>query len=239
MKRILFIFFALMLFAGIANGRTYALILGVSNYQDENSVQWTTASAKKFAELMKKATKDVSILTSRNVNTTNVMSKLNAIAKQAQKGDKIVLFYSGHGLEGGLYMFDGVLTYDEIISALSASKATEKYCFIEACHSGSVAGSQPNSEKWQSKAKTNNIAFFTGCRPDESSYVDPIIGAGVFSQGLIKGLRGKADKNRDKQISVLELFEYAYKDVVNRKNSQQHPQLIAPKAMHNNIIMKW
>lgn len=216
--------------------RTYVLIVGVSNYNDpENNVQWTTASAKNFAKLMQSKTKDVSLLTSSNAGRDNVISKLTAIANRAQKGDRIIFFYSGHGLPGGLYTYNGVLSYNDINRVLSSSAATDKYCFIEACHSGTAAAAQPNSDA----ARQSNITYFVGCRPDESSYVDPLIGGGVFSQGLIKGLRGKADSNRDKKITVLELFKYAYGDVVNRKDKKQHPQLIGPKTMHNNVLMSW
>lgn len=233
-------FFLFMIMACLAvvavQARTFVLVVGVSNYDDpNNNVQWTTASAKNFAKLMQGKTKDVSLLTSSNAGRDNVISKLTAIANRAQKGDRIIFFYSGHGQEGGLYVYNGVLAYNDINRILASSKATDKYCFIEACHSGTAAAAQPNSDA----AKQSNITYFVGCRPDESAYVDPLIGGGVFSQGLIKGLRGKADANRDKQITVLELFKYAYGDVVNRKNKQQHPQLIGPKSMHNNVLMSW
>lgn len=240
MKRILTLLLAIMLVAGLANARTYALVLGVSNYQDsQNNVQWTTASAKKFAQMLKTKAKNVSLLTSSNVSRANVMEKLNAIVNRATKNDQIILFYSGHGVPGGLYTFDGVLSYDDIIDALARSQAGAKYCLIEACHSGSAAASAPNKSSYESKAKSNNITFMTACRPEESAIASGAIGGGVFSQALIKGMQGKADKDRNKQITIIELFEYAYNDVVKRVNSAQHPQLIGPKAMHKNVIISW
>lgn len=240
MKRNLLLLIAILLLSATGFARTYALVLGISNYQNpEDNVQWTTSAAKKFAQALKAKTSNVSLLTSRNVTRANIMEKLKAIANRAEKDDQIILFYSGHGLEGGLYTFDGVLSYDDIINVLSSSKAGAKYCFIEACHSGSVAACAPNKDAVGARANSNNIMFFTACRPDESAIATGLVGAGGFSQALMKGLQGKADKNRDKKISVIELFEYTYNDVVKRFDSQQHPQLIGPKSMHNNIIITW
>ena len=243
MKRYFLLLIAAFLLAITANARTYALVVGISNYHDGiNDVQWTTASAKKFASMLKAHTKDVSILTSKYATGSNILSKLGAIAKSAGADDRIIFFYSGHGETGGLATPSGILPYDQIIKVLASSKAKYKFCFIEACHSGSVAASAPNSPGWHSAAKKNNIVFFTGCRPEESSMVSATIGSGLFSQALIKGLRGKADYNRDKGITVLELFKYTFNDVVQRAkaiNAEQHPQLIGPKALQDVVILKW
>lgn len=240
MKRILTLIMAVLLFAGAIEARTYALVVGISNYHDpQNDVQWTTASAKRFAKMLQQHTKDVSIVTGKHATHDNILGKLQAICKRAQPDDRIIFFYSGHGLPGGICPVDGLLSYDEICNALAKSRAKNKFCFIEACHSGSVKESSPNAKAIQRHADRGNVAFFVGCRPEESSIVLGTIGAGAFSQALITGLRGKSDYNGDKAITVMELFKYAYNDVLHRLGGKQHPQLICPKSMHDTPVIRW
>ena len=68
---------------------------------------------------------------------------------------------------------------------------------------------------------------------------------------MAKGLRGKADYNSDKDVTLIELFKYIYNDITNKSSKSvytdengntyhhyQHPTLIAPKALHNRVIIR-
>ena len=35
------------------------------------------------------------------------------------------------------------------------------------------------------------------------------------------------------------MFNYVYKDVLNRSKNGQHPQLIGPKSMYGKVMTKW
>jgi uncharacterized caspase-like protein len=68
----------------------------------------------------------------------------------------------------------------------------------------------------------------------------------IFGQAVIKGLRGMADKNRDRSVTLIELYEYVYNEVVSRMNGSrevggmvQHPQLICPSRANNVVLAKW
>lgn len=63
--------------------------------------------------------------------------------------------------------------------------------------------------------------------------------------------RGMADTDHNKEVTVMELFKYIYKDVtarVEKRNSnapddrykvRQHPQLVAAKRSYNMVLTKW
>ncbi len=188
---------------------------------------------------METQTKDITLLTSSNVTRSNVLEKLRMICNRAQKGDRIIFFYSGHGISGAICGYDSPIAYDEIINVLSTSEASEKICFIDACHAGSMAkGATDNS--WTKSIKgAKDQAFFVSCRADEYSAENPFLGAGYFTQALLKGLRGKSDRNNDRNITVIELFRYIYGDVLKHSRQKQHPQLIAPKSMYDVVVCKW
>lgn len=234
MKRILTLFIMLLVMTG-AYARTFVLITGVSSYQNsENNLSQTTKDAKNFKKVMDQMTKDVTILTSQYANRNNILEKMRAIANRAQSGDKIIFFYSGHGTPGSICPYDQLISYDEIIEILQGSSASEKFCFIDACHAGSVVSADNYN-----LAPDSGIMFFMSSRSDEYSKENSALGAGFFTQGLIKGIRGKADDNGDKNITVNELFRYIYADVVKRSKEQQHPQLIGSKSMINSVVASW
>lgn len=240
MKHIILILLVVLFSAMSLNARTFVLATGVSNYGNEDvNLSQTTKDAKRFKEVMETQTKDITLLTSKNVTRANVLEKLRAICNRAQKDDRVIFFYSGHGMPGAICGYDAAIAYDDIVDVLSTSLAKEKICFIDACHAGSMAKSATDDSWIKSVKAKKDQAFFVSCRADEYSVESPFLGAGFFTQALLKGLRGKSDKDGNKEITIMELFKYIHSDVVKRSKDKQHPQLIAPQSLHNAVIFKW
>ncbi|MGN1173683.1 MAG: caspase domain-containing protein [Muribaculaceae bacterium] len=238
MKRLLTIIVMVMTMIITAEARTYVMSVGVSRYQDEQlNLKQTTKDAKQFKAVMENHTKNITILTSKYANRANVLEKLRAICNRAQKGDQIVLYFSCHGYAGGIYVYDGGISYETLDELLSESGASVKVCIVDACHAGSVGSSAtsgvPSSKK---------VIYMLGCRADEMSAESPLVGHGYFTQALLKGIRGKADANGDKQITIMELFNYVYNDVQHttaKMEMSQHPQLIGSKEIAKEVIVSW
>lgn len=246
MKRTFSIFVMLVFAMCIANAqRTYVLVTGVSRYQDqENNLQLTTRDAKAFKAVMEHQTRDISILTSKFANHDNILEKLRAICNRATSKDRVVFYFSGHGFPGGILAYDKVIYYHELTNLLASSAARDKIVYVDACHAGSVANKNTTGsyEVVKDAASSDNMIFFMACRGDEFSVENVWAGDGYFTQSLLKGLRGKADANGDKAVTVIELFNYVYKDVLHstgKSKYPQHPQLIAPRSCHNNVVMQW
>jgi len=238
MKKLIFTMALLIaLTTGISAQQTYALITGVSAYQNSNmNLGNTTKDAKDMKRVLDKLGVKSALLTSKYANNANITEKLNKIVSVAKPDDKIMFFFSGHGSTGVFCTYDGVFYYSDLVSILSKAKAREIYCFVDACMSGSVQNVASSGYSW---ASNKNMMFFMGCRPEEFSYENAWIGNGFFSKALLKGLRGKASK--DGNITVKSLFEYVYKDVTahTRDYDQvQHPQLIGPASMQQNVLFK-
>lgn len=224
--------------------RTYVLVTGVSNYgNSDDNLRQTTKDAKAFKVVMEQHTKDVTILTSKYANYDNILEKLRVICNRATSEDRVVFFFSGHGTPGGIVAYDKVISYGELANMLSRSRAKEKICFVDACHAGSVVSrSSGKYELADGGSDIEDMVFFMSSRADEYSAENQWLGAGHFTQALLKGLRGKADVDGDRKITVMELFRYIYKDVKHStRNSPrpQHPQLIAPKSMYDMAVVEW
>lgn len=239
MKRFIIALLAILtLSVASLEARTFVLAVGVSKQglEGANDLGQTTKDAKSFVKLMKSHTKDIVLLTSKYATKESILSNLKKIAKTATAEDRVYFYFSGHGGDGCICAYNDLISYNDIVNAVSGSKSPMIVCFIDACHAGSAASEVGNASAVSGR---KNIAFVTGCRPSEYSYENPYVGAGYFTQGLIKGLRGKSDADGDKRITLKELFKYTYNDVVTRSSGGQHPQLIAPEKLQNAAVIKW
>jgi len=210
--------------------RHYVLVTGVSSYKDADmNVTQTTKNAKSFAVKMKTQTPDVSVLTSKYANHDNVLAKLKRICRAAKPEDRITFYFAGHGGvdeksgTGYICSYDDPILYAELMECFKLSKAKEKIMFVEACHSGSAGGALKSFID-------PSVICISSSRMSEASIYSNLIDAGYFSKGLLVGLQGKADMDKDKLITLSELFKYLYGYVIGKSNNKQHPQLIMPKT---------
>ena len=244
MKRILTTLFLALLFVTATFAQhTYALLVGVSKYDmpaeyeaDRNMMAKQMKEIKQILNQQKDIT--VAILTSKNANPGNIKKKLNAIVKLAKPKDKILFFYGGHGAEGALACYGEMLPYTDLLALLTQARTPNVFCFLEACHSGSVKDAL-------SKANTSQVnpVFMTAAREDESSVNYLLYNSSIFLRSLTKALRGKADGNDDKNLTVKEIYKYVYNDVREHvksvDNFDQHPQLIGPSNLFDTVITNW
>lgn len=241
-KSVFIVLFSFLSRITIMAQTTYVLSIGVSKYADsDNNLSQTTKDAKSFRDVMSNHTEKITVLTSKFANRDNILTKLKGISKLAQADDKIILFYSGHGYTGGIYPYDEPISYQEINDMLSKSKAQNIICIFNACHTGSVSSVKGEYTMYKAPSLAN-VIYIMSSRANEYSYEHPIAGHCIFTTGLLKGLRGKADANGDKKVTVKELFNYVYNDVVHttsKLNLEQHPQLIGSKSLSNSVIVNW
>lgn len=234
--------------AALFAGETYVLITGVSSYSNPaNNTHQTTEDARNFRKVMRNETKNITLLTSKNATVESTVQKLKQFAAGTKEDDRIIFYYSGHGDNGdisgksGMLMHDGkVLPYETLIRILRASKAKEKIIVLNACFSGSIG------EVLKTAGDNEDIIALTSSRPDEVTFEDSMLGGCFFTRSLEKALMGKADVNNDKKITLLEVFKYVHKDVVDRTSKSanaepQHPCMFAPKWAKDKevIIMDW
>lgn len=247
----LFLFLALGLLAMSAHlsaQTSYALCVGLSKCgtpgaEDVSTPQHDAADIKKV--LAKQGYK-VGAVTNKHATRSNILDRVGRIVKAAKSpDDKILLYIATHGDDGVLLTYGGeVIKYSELIDILSQSKTRHIYCFVMACHSGSALSSMSTDADWATNANKWGITFVVSCRPNEYSFSSgvPHWRHSYFGQAIIKGLRGQADRNDDRQVTLMELFRYTYNEVTGRSGQgedAQHPQLIGPKGEHDTVLARW
>ena len=222
----------------ILEAKIYVLSVGISDYPGvRNDLRLTHNDATTIQWLYKenKQAKTVLLLNDK-ATVANVKKALDNMSSLATADDICVFFFSGHGVKGGFVCYDGFLTYADISSAMSACKSNNKMVFADACFSGAIRDKATISDKYDSW--NHNIMLFLSCRSNEVSIETPKMTNGFFTYALQHGLRGGADKNKDRIITAKELFSYVSAMVIKKSNNRQHPVMWG-KFPDNMPVIKW
>jgi hypothetical protein len=220
----------------------YAVVVGVATYNHMQSLRYTDDDAYHLYAFLKSPEggaipdDNISILIDDAATKKNIAREISNTFSKADANDVIMLYMSGHGLDGAFVPvdFDGtnnLLAYDDILSLINASPAKHKLYVTDACHSGSMYAAKTPYDMALTDfyAKIKNVnggtAIITSSKKDEVSLEYSGMRHGVFSHYLINGLKGEANTNKDQFISVEELFNFIYLNVRNHTNNTQTPSI--------------
>ena len=215
--------------------KVYLLSVGIADYPGkENDLRISDNDAKTIAKVFQ-ATKDASVkvLTNEDATQSALLSTMHTLFEDAQSDDAVVLYFSGHGTPGALVCHDGLLTYQHIFKMLKGCKANKKMIIADACFSGKMRTTRQQSNNYNSQ----NVMLFLSSRTNETSQETQYKNS-LFTIFLERGLRGGADKNRDRQITARELYDFVHKGVIEASDNKQHPVMWG-KFDNNMTIIKW
>ena len=228
----------------------YVLSVGISEFEDQG-VRLTYAHsdaeaiAEQFAGLEGSLFRKVKVKTLVNEEATllNIRRQISWLEREATQKDMILVFYSSHGAldhKGNLYLltrdFD---PHNLFATALNIRDLTEgmngtpckKLIFLDACHSGqsgmnllaSIKALNLNEAVGEIVSKEPGLTVMTSSSGNEFSYENPRWGHGAFTKAILEGLRGEADFNKNRVISLLELNLYVTERVKELTRGRQHP----------------
>ena len=218
-----------------AQQKIYLVSIGIGNYPgNKNDLILPTKDAETIGFLYKKNSKAQTVLlTDTQATRQNILNKMEQTFAKAQSNDIVVFFFSGHGYKGGFVAYDGFLTYKDIQKVMSKSNAKNKMIFADACFSGKI-----RTDKRDEAASLSQIMLFLSSRGNEVSLENRFMKNGYFTSCLERGLRGGADKNRDRIITARELFEFVSEGVKTMTKDRQHPVMWG-KFDHSMPVMVW
>lgn len=234
-----FIFIFICCVSLAANGKSYLVSVGISNYpgkQNDLSLGHNDAATMNWLFEKQHDSERVLILNSKATHNT-VVAEMKKLFARAKATDRVVFFFSGHGAPGGFCLFDYILTYEEVRNIMAESKCKNKIVFADACFAGGIReGSSATGD--YGGIKTSNIMLFLSCRTNETSIERMDRTNGLFTYALQHGLRGNADVNKDKVVTARELFNYVSKEVKKSSFDKQHPVMWG-KFNEQMPVMKW
>ena len=116
---------------------------------------------------------------------------------------------------------------------LKGCKANRKVIIADACYAGKMRTTRQQTSSYNSQ----NVMLFLSSRTNETSQETKFKNS-LFTIFLERGLRGGADKNRDRQITARELYDFVHKGVIDASGNKQHPVMWG-KFDNNMTIIKW
>jgi len=230
------------------NVKIWAVVVGVGRYTAMPSLKFTDDDAYRFYSFLRSIEggqlpeDQIAILVDEDATRDNILKKMREYFLKADKNDVVLLYFSGHGLDGCFLPtdFDGYnnkLRHEEIKKIFSESKAKHKLCIADACHSGSLnlnngnlvaKGPAPVSLQryYQAFEDTKGgVALLMSSKSEELSLEDQGLRQGVFTFYVLQGLKGRADVNNDYLVTIKELYNYVYSKVRDYTAGAQTPVL--------------
>ncbi|MBK7935752.1 MAG: caspase family protein [Lewinellaceae bacterium] len=227
--------------ANTGNTKIWAVVVGVASYDHMPVLRYTDDDAYRFYAFLKSLEggalpdEQLRILVDEDATRDNVLGTMDEIFGQAGPNDLVIFYFSGHGLNGSFLPidFDGFnnkISHEEIAKAFNKCKGKFKLCLADACHSGGLFAMRSGEDDpilnqyYQTLAKSvAGTALIMSSKADETSLESAGLRQGVFSHFLIRGLKGEADKNKDKVVTVEELYDYIAANVRDYTGNRQSP----------------
>lgn len=239
MKRLLSFLIIFLLAITTLPARTYIVSVGIADYPStQNDLRVSANDAKTISGIFSKNGKaTVDCFVNSDVTIQKVCSAMRQTFSKATASDAIILYFSGHGIPGGLVCYDGFLYYSSVLNIMKQSEAKQKMIFVDACYAGKMRSTNRRSNNYSNE----NVMFFLSSRSSEKSLETPRqtgFNNSLFTVFLERGLRGGADVNSDKAITAKELYDFVHQGVINASGGRQHPVMWG-KFDGNMTVIKW
>lgn len=219
-----------------ARAEVYAVLVGINIYDGTaNNLNSAVRDAQSVYSFFRESApaENIVLLTDQQATRSNIIARMNEIFARATKDDIVVFYFSGHGIPGYFCPYDVQggnrgLSHSDVKQAFKRSRAGTKLCIADACFSGSIRGKKGQALNSSPNYRKSNVVVIMSSRPNETSIEqnNPYGGgSGLFTKYLLLALRGEADKNRDRRISVEELYRYLRHTIRTASNQTQTPVL--------------
>jgi tetratricopeptide (TPR) repeat protein len=244
-----------------ASGTTRAVVIGISTYGEGiRSLQFAHRDAEAFADFLRSKAggelpdDHIRILLNQQATLAAIDDALFWLKTTSQKGDKAIVYFSGHGdVETDAHWDFGYLLasdsppnnfrnnavrvedLDILAIELSTVREARTLFIIDACRSGTLSEGRQVPHTHLANQRANEVRILS-CRPDQVSIEGAQWGSGrgVFSWHLLRGLKGLAedpDLDNDPEIVTLEEL-----DLFLRKNLRRATQNLVPPQYQDPMV---
>lgn len=157
-------------------------------------------------------------------------SKRATAAVESGRRIELIFYYSGHSDETGLLLGEQSLSYRELRGALEAVPADVHIAILDSCSSGAFTRAKGGTRRPPflvgSTSDVSGHAFLTSSSAEETAQESDRIGGSFFTHFLVSGLRGAADRDGDRLITLGEAYQFAFDETL------EHTQATSVGAQH-------
>ncbi|MEO6691419.1 MAG: tetratricopeptide repeat protein [Saprospiraceae bacterium] len=168
--------------SSLITSSTYAVVVGISNYQDPGipDLRFADKDAEAFANFLRSEAggkldgDHLKVLINSKATMAQFAIQLDWLMENAKENDQVFIYFSGHGdvekktiaqpgyllcwdAPARVYLAGGALAlpmFQDVISTLSTQNKVKVVVITDACHSGKLSGSSING----SQATSGNLA---------------------------------------------------------------------------------
>ena len=142
---------------------------------------------------------------------------------------ELLVYYSGHSDEDGLLVGRDRVGYDELRARVQRAPADLRVVILDSCASGAFTRRKGGVKRapflMDASSDMRGHAFLTSSAADERAQESDRISASYFTYYLVSGLRGAADVNQDRRVTLQEAYQFASQETLARtERSQAGPQ---------------
>ncbi|MVM28705.1 caspase family protein [Spirosoma sp. HMF4905] len=221
-------------------GQTYAVVVGIADYQalsySTGDLRFADRDARQVVAFLQSKSggsvppSHIRLLTNRQATQATIQQALT-LFQQAGTNDRIILYFSGHGLPDSFVPYDArpgnparMLTYSAIKAAFRESNALTKLCIADACLSGGITRQQASRRTLTKSVRDgSNVAMLLASRSTQYAVEDRRLAGGAFTYFLLKGLSGQGDLDGNGIVTIRELHQYVSPLVRQRTRGKQTP----------------
>ena len=221
--------------------KIWAVVIGIASYEHMQVLRFTDDDAYRFYAFLKSPEggalpdEQIQLLIDESATRQRILKAMEETFSKAGEEDLVLLYFSGHGIPGAFLPidFDGLnnkIFHQEISSVLASSRAKYKVCIADACHSGGLlAVRTPQAQPelitfYQNLSQAQpGTALIMSSKSNETSLESQGLRHGVFSHYLIRGLKGEADSDQNKIVTIKELYQFIHRGVTEYTDFLQSP----------------
>ena len=142
---------------------------------------------------------------------------------------ELLVYYSGHSDEDGLLIGRDRVGYDELRNRVQRAPAELRVVILDSCASGAFTRRKGGVKRppflLDASTDMRGHAYLTSSAADERAQESDRIAASYFTYYLVSGLRGAADVNQDRRVTLQEAYQFASQETLARtERSQAGPQ---------------
>lgn len=208
-----------------------ALIVGVGNYAPEiGKLPAVANDVRAMGELLAsrkgvftKAT--TKILLNSQAKRGSVLNQLKSLFLQSPHDGTVFAYLAGHGMALENEYFYLPYDYDrsrpeessiplaELKAMFDATSANRAFLWLDCCHAGGVLRRRGGPDEATIINRTLKAVKGTGkvivaaCKPDQSAYEDSGVGHGLFTDALVRGLKGEA-RTTSGEVTAGSLYDF-------------------------------
>jgi WD40 repeat protein len=228
--------------------KLYLLAVGISAYPGKMKLEYAAADAQAITRVFSEKTSgvfekvEVKLITDRDATKKSILEGLAWLGSKMTARDVGVIFFAGHGAQDDFGQFhlvpvdispqdpEGSLIPGEFVKKALMNMPGKLIAMLDACHSGASAvgdftKNRPGTDDLVRDLVTDDygVVVMSASQGHEYALESPSTKHGFFTLGLVEGLHGRADYNKDRIIHIHEVDAYAFFRVRQLSGGQQNP----------------